>query len=165
MYLQELTIADEVTYKQFFQQGLAEYPQFFRLTIQDDQQEAYPTKDQPDSFTLAAIDGNGQWLGVVSFKTEYDNRENLTHKGLLFRMYVARIAASKGVGSALVEAVINRARNLPAIEQIDLTVVSDNERAIKLYNRFGFVLYGLEPSSIKRGPGQYQDEALMKLML
>jgi RimJ/RimL family protein N-acetyltransferase len=165
MYLQELTITDEIAYKQFFQQGLAEYPQFFRLTILDDKNEAYPTKDQSDSFTLVAKDDDGLWLGVISFKTEYDNRENLTHKGLLFRMYVARIAAGKGVGASLVDAVISRARKLPAIEQIDLTVVSDNERAIELYSRFGFVRYGLEPRSIKRGAGQYQDEAFMKLIL
>jgi len=46
------------------------------------------------------------------------------------------------------------------VELIQLAVVSDNEQARRLYERLGFLEYGLEKKSLKQD-GRYYDEVLM----
>ncbi len=77
-------------------------------------------------------------------------------------MYVRPDARQAGVGRRLVEAVIDFARQ--RVELLQLSVVSDNEPARRLYARLGFVEYGVEKNSLKQG-GRYYDEILMALPL
>ncbi|MEX2943223.1 GNAT family N-acetyltransferase [Serratia fonticola] len=48
----------------------------------------------------------------------------------------------KGVGSALMQAMIDICDNWAAIERIELTVFTDNQGAIALYRKFGFEIEG-----------------------
>lgn len=48
----------------------------------------------------------------------------------------------KGLGSALMQAMIDICDNWVAIQRIELTVFTDNQRAIALYRKFGFVIEG-----------------------
>lgn len=164
-HLIDLTDADRVPYQAFLTIGLRSHTDAFRLSVQDEAGTGFPTRGTADSFTQAAINTNtGDWLGVVSFARDGDTREKLRHKGLLFRMYVSPESAGKGIGRALIQAVIDRARRLPDMEQINLTVVASNERAIGLYTSFGFVPFSREERAIKYN-GQYFDELTMALRL
>ena len=49
--------------------------------------------------------------------------------------------------------------------QIELDVVKDNERAVKLYKSLGFVEYGENRRGFKNKKGEYQSLILMKLNL
>ena len=69
-----------------------------------------------------------------------------------------RGARNAGVGRRLVEAVIDHARR--HVELIQLTVVSGNEPARRLYASLGFVEYGIEKNALKQD-GRYWDEMLM----
>lgn len=51
------------------------------------------------------------------------------------------------------------------IEQIELDVVVENERAQKLYEKFGFEVCGRKKNALKYGDGSYADEYMMVLML
>ena len=62
----------------------------------------------------------------------------------------------------LVEPVIDHARAY--VEVIQLSVISDNQPARRLYGSLGFVEYGLERDSLKQN-GRYYDEILMALDL
>ena len=53
-----------------------------------------------------------------------------------------------GVGTALMEALLAFARK-NGIEQLELEVRSDNDRAIRLYERFGFTRIGTIPAFLK----------------
>ena len=161
----DLTDADIAPYQAFLITGLRDHADSFRLSVADEAGAAFPTKGTADSFTMAAIDAaTGHYLGVVSFARDGDTREKLRHKGLLYRMYVSADSAGKGIGRALIQAVIDRARHLSTVEQINLTVVASNERAIRLYASLGFVSFGREERSIKYN-GQYFDELSMALRL
>ncbi|GAJ97828.1 GNAT family N-acetyltransferase [Geomicrobium sp. JCM 19055] len=46
-------------------------------------------------------------------------------------------------------------------KKISLGVLSSNEQAIKLYERFGFVEEGRKRNEWKRGPNDYADDVLM----
>jgi ribosomal protein S18 acetylase RimI-like enzyme len=59
----------------------------------------------------------------------------------------------------LVEASLAEARR-EAIQQVLLTVVAANLRARRLYERWGFTIYGIEPGAVRTGAGDL-DEVLM----
>lgn len=48
----------------------------------------------------------------------------------------------QGIGSALMSALIDRADNWMNVLRLELTVYVDNERALALYRKFGFVIEG-----------------------
>jgi RimJ/RimL family protein N-acetyltransferase len=99
-------------------------------------------------------------VGTAGFVQREGEKEQ--HKGLLWGMYVRADARNAGIGRRLIEAVIDYARH--HVELIQLSVISDNERARRLYAGLGFVEYGVEKNSLKQR-GRYYDEILMALDL
>lgn len=66
----------------------------------------------------------------------------------------------KGIGKKLMETLIDLADNWLMLKRIDLTVYPDNHAAIKLYEKFGFVVEGtMKYAAIRRG--EYADILLM----
>ena len=114
-----------------------------------------------DSFTLGAYRGS-TLVGMVGFFQE--TREKTRHRGNIWGMYVPSEEQGKGIGGALLTRVIELARLLPGLEQIELAVVSRNRRARGLYAPLGFETYGVEPRAILVD-GEYLDEEDMVLLL
>lgn len=94
---------------------------------------------------LGVFDGQ-QLVGVVGLA--FESREKLRHKCSLFGMYVAPQARRLGQGAALVQAALAGARTRPGIKLVQLTVTHGNLAAQALYERFGFVSFGLEPMAV-----------------
>ena len=69
-----------------------------------------------------------------------------------------------GIGRALTLACLACARKA-GYEQIELEVVSENERAVKLYESVGFVEYGRNPRDFKSDISGYQEVIYMRLEL
>jgi L-phenylalanine/L-methionine N-acetyltransferase len=66
----------------------------------------------------------------------------------------------KGIGRALMDKLVDLADNWLLLKRLELTVFPDNERAIDLYKKFGFVVEGtMKYASIRRGT--YADFLLM----
>lgn len=65
-----------------------------------------------------------------------------------------------GVGTALMQAVIDIADNWLMLVRVELTVFEDNERAIHLYEKFGFEKEGLRRLAVIRN-GKYENEYAM----
>ncbi len=165
MTLHDLTAADATEYKVFFTEALHRHPDCFRISPADEAREPFPTTGAPDSFTLGLRTDAGVLAGLVSFQREGATRERLRHRGMLFRMYVAREFGGQGLGRRLIEEVLKRAEALGDIEHINLTVVATNLTARRLYESFGFAAWGIEPRAIKHPDGQYFDEAQMTKFL
>ncbi|AJQ62431.1 acetyltransferase (plasmid) [Bacillus thuringiensis serovar morrisoni str. 4AA1] len=118
------------------------------------------TKDQ---FTLGCFDDSNKLVGIVNFSRE--NRLKTAHKGNIYGMYVEPQFRGRGLGKALLLALIERAtKECEGLEQIHLTVVSNNKSAKRLYVSLGFEVYGIEPHALKFDE-QYFDEELMILRL
>jgi RimJ/RimL family protein N-acetyltransferase len=81
-----------------------------------------------------------------------------SHKSHLWGMYVRRHARGTGLARLLVDAVVDHAAR--HAELIQLSVVSDNIGAQRLYAAAGFQPYGIEVHSLKVD-GRYLDEILM----
>lgn len=65
-----------------------------------------------------------------------------------------------GIGTALLELLFVKAVAC-GYEQMELEVVSQNKGAIALYEKMGFVEYGIRPHGLKMKDGTYFDEILM----
>ena len=99
-------------------------------------------------------------VGVAGFRRQAGAKQ--AHKGVLWGMYVRPMARGTGAAKSLVRAVLDHARE--RVELVQLTVVSENETAQRLYRSCGFVAYGHEVHSLKQG-GRYYDELLMAIAL
>ena len=69
-----------------------------------------------------------------------------------------------GIGSALLKACIECAQKA-GYEQIELNVVAENERAISMYQKAGFVEFGRNPKGFKSRIAGYQEVIYMRLEL
>jgi ribosomal protein S18 acetylase RimI-like enzyme len=114
-----------------------------------------------DNFTLGAFEGD-ELIGIATFIRETGLKER--HKGRIFGVYVTASWRGKGVGNALIAAVLKRAKEDPSLEQILLAVASGQKAAIQLYRKFGFKVYGTEPKALKV-TSEYIDQEHMVLML
>lgn len=66
----------------------------------------------------------------------------------------------KGIGTALMQAAVDLADKWLNLVRLELDVYSDNEPAIKLYKKFGFVIEGTM-SRYSFRDGQYVDTYMM----
>ena len=66
----------------------------------------------------------------------------------------------QGVGTALMEALLDLADNWLMLKRVELCVFTENERAVKLYQRLGFVIEGTKKFAAARH-GIYADEYMM----
>jgi RimJ/RimL family protein N-acetyltransferase len=133
------------------------YERELKFSLETVAERIKPTKDK---FVLGAFDASGLLVGIVAFVRE--NGFKTAHKGNVYGMSVAPEMRGKGLGKSLLLELIIRARDCEGLEQINLTVVSENDSAKKLYKFVGFEVYGVERNALKFN-GQYFDEDLMVL--
>jgi len=117
---------------------------------------------EPAGFVIGAFEVDGSLVGTAGLFFNAGLKSQ--HKALLWGIFVRPSARHQGLASRLVAAVILAARAIPGLEQINLSVVSTNENAIRLYLAAGFKCYGCEPRAL-RVDGIAHDENLMSLDL
>lgn len=130
----------------------------FPITIEQEARFLQKTHDDKHSIHLLAwkdnrIVGDGSLSGFP---------RRMSHRAEL-GLTVSKAEWNKGVGSLLMEKLIEYARN-NEIEVINLEVRNDNKRAIHLYEKFGFRIIGTLPAYFKIGR-EYVDFILMFLDL
>jgi RimJ/RimL family protein N-acetyltransferase len=161
--IKEILSAEIEQYKMFLATGLQSDEENLLITLKDNSDAPFPTKDKNDSFTLGAYTEN-VLAGVVSFARDGEDREKLRHKGIMFTMYVSKEFRGHGIARELLEELIKRVKTISDIEQINLIVIANNSRAKQFYEKFGFEKFGTEQNSIK-WKGKYFSEEQMVLRL
>ena len=92
----------------------------------------------PETHSLVA-ELDGQVVGMLGLHPETNpRRRHSAH----FGMAVHDDFQGRGVGSALMAAMIDLADNWLGLRRIELTVFTDNAAAIHLYQKFGFAIEG-----------------------
>jgi len=155
--VRRLEIVDSALYRSIRLEALKQNPEAFGSTFELE-------SERPPSWfeaTLSRTDVFGAFLegtlaGMAGFITPESSKR--AHKGVLWAMYVRPAARNSGLGRRLVESVLTHARE--RVEAVQLTVVSENEAARRLYRTLGFIEYGLEKRALKQN-GRYYDEVLM----
>lgn len=111
-----------------------------------------------DSFTFGAFE-DGALIGSVTLFKE--SKLKLKHRANIFAMYVSPEKRKMGVGKQLMSAAIERARMINEIEKIYLTVEATNDGAKKLYQSFGFEIYGRDKNALKIGDEYFDEEHMV----
>jgi len=88
-------------------------------------------------------------------------RSPLDHRGD-FGIFVRREFRGKGIGGELARRTLQKCKG--RFEIVELTGLTSNEIARKLYRNLGFEPIGVRPRAVKRA-GRYFDEELMQLIL
>jgi len=160
--IRPLTKDDAAQWRELRLEALREYPTAFASAyeeaLEQDLSARIPPPDSPSvlfgAFAGGALSGSAGlhvWPGMKQ-----------RHKAELWGMYVAPSLHRRGVGSALLRAVIDHARTRVAVVQ--LTVLRANRAAMALYEQFGFVSFGTEKRAL-RHQGVDHDDELMALDL
>lgn len=97
--------------------------------------------------------------GIESIGTKYKVRHRAE-----FGISVLQEYWGLGLGKALTKACIECARDA-GYAQLELNVVADNERAVKLYQSFGFEEFGRNPRGFNSKVSGYQEVIYMLLQL
>jgi ribosomal protein S18 acetylase RimI-like enzyme len=114
------------------------------------------------SFTYGAFD-KGELVGIITIYQE--NLNKLRHRAHIGAMYISPSKRDLGIGKALMEEVIKKAKSIEGLEQVYLAVVSTNESAKKLYSLLGFEVFGIEKKGLKLENNIYFDVDFMILYL
>jgi RimJ/RimL family protein N-acetyltransferase len=108
--------------------------------------------------TFLVLDDGGRIVGTLGL--------NPTHADGVVALGMSLLAEvrGRGWGPALLQAAIDHARGVQ-IHKIELEVWPDNERAIALYERFGFEVEGVRRDHYRRKDGSLRSAQLMALLL
>ena len=156
--IRPLSFADAAPWRALRLEALRRYPTAFASAyeeaLEQDLSGRIPPPDSPSVLfgafvgsTLSGSAGLHVWPGMKQ-----------RHKSELWGMYVAPSLHRRGVGSALLSAVIEHARSRVAVVQ--LTVLQANNAAKALYSRFGFVSYGIEKRALRHQGIDHDDELM-----
>lgn len=115
------------------------------------------TNTETGTYHLVAVI-DGRVVGMLSIGTNPE-RPRRRHAGSI-GISVREDLHGKGVGAALMRAGIDLADNWLNLTRLELEVYTDNQAAIRLYEKFGFTHEGTLRQHAFRD-GQYVDSAMM----
>jgi RimJ/RimL family protein N-acetyltransferase len=161
-----LTPDDAEAYRAVRVRALTEHPDAFGRAIEEVETLAEITQrlgvrdEGRESFILGAFED--RLVGVTGCSRDRGLKHR--HKALIWGMYVAPEARTRGLGRRLLLEAIARARTWPGLEQLALGVGIHNAPARALYRACGFEVFGVERHALKIG-ARYVDEEHMVLRL
>lgn len=170
-YIRQLTEQDAPAYRDLRLESLREAPFAFSSSYEEEvllPLENFATRLQalgspPESFVLGAFTEANALVGTITFKR--DTRLKARHKSMIYAMYAKASTRGHGVGKALVEEVIRRAKAMEGLEQVNLWVLHTTTSAADFYKKCGFTgQHELIRNDLKIG-GRYADAEYMSLYL
>ncbi|ATA61113.1 GNAT family acetyltransferase [Geobacillus stearothermophilus] len=133
------------------------------VTVTEEQQRQWLQQmaDDPGKLALLA-EHDSEMIGFLDFHN--GNKRRTKHQGS-FGMSVKKDFRGQGVGTALLAALLDWAKENPLIEKVCLEVVAGNKNAIRLYQKFGFVEEGVKKKAVKIDDKTYWDLVMMALFV
>lgn len=128
-----------------------------RYTIEEEQDFIRRHNESEDSLLMVAF-LDDKYIGNCSFERVSASRRNYHRAGIgiaLFQEYTGY-----GYGGIMLEKLLSEIERA-GYEQVELTVVSGNEKACRLYRKLGFAECGRIPGANKYDDGTYADDILM----
>jgi RimJ/RimL family protein N-acetyltransferase len=152
MWIEQLDASHALAYRELMLEAYDRHPQAFTSSVRE--RAVMPLSWWEGRLTskldvvLGAFEA-GTLAGIVGLA--FEPREKARHKAILFGMYVSADFRQHGLGFELVQAAIAEAQRHPALKVIQLTVTAGNDAAFNLYQRCGFIQFGLEPLAVRVG--------------
>ena len=132
-------------------------PEEFDYTAEQEAEILKNKSNDPRSLMILA-EVDGEIVGTSDIHPA-GSRSRIKHRcglGMSVRMDFWRL----GIGSVMMEKLIAFAEKA-GYEQIELEVVSSNRRAVNLYLKYGFMVYGTRPHGLRYADGTYANDYLM----
>lgn len=152
MEIRRLVARDAEAYRALMLEGYAKHPDAFTASVEE--RGPLPitwwTTRIEREFFIGAWQGD-RLTGVAGLIGE--SRPRTRHKASLVGMYVDDEFVRQGIGERLVEAVLDEAAARGGLRVVQLTVSEGNRPARALYERRGFVVFGVEPLAIETRTG------------
>jgi ribosomal protein S18 acetylase RimI-like enzyme len=152
-----LTEADTAAFQAMRLRALKEHPEAFGSSFEAEVGMALEQfakfLSSPDSPWFGAF-RDDQLLGVAGLMRSQGTKTR--HRAMISGMYVVPEGRGLGLGQALVDAVMNRARATNGLEDVSLAVTVGNDAARHIYIKAGFTPYSIDPRYLKVGD-QYFD--------
>lgn len=125
----------------------------FNITVEQEATLFEKTVKNPNAIFLLALVSD-EIVGNMSFLP--NSRERVQHWAEL-GMTILPTYQNIGIGTAMLNTLLDWAKASPGIEKVCLSVRADNERAIHVYQKLGFEKEGLKRKAIKMNDGAYFD--------
>ncbi|HST59189.1 MAG TPA: GNAT family N-acetyltransferase [Longimicrobium sp.] len=167
MTVRRLAPADAEAFRALRLRGLRESPEAFGSTYEEEvDRPLQATVDvlagATGSAVFGALDDDGTLLGIGGVHRE--SKRKAMHRAGIWGMYVVPEARGRGLGRALLAALVDHARGLEGLHRLELGVTTTNTAARGLYVAFGFIPYGVQPDAY-RSDGRSWDTELMTMAL
>ncbi len=151
MEIRRLNEQDVEQYLEIRLQSLQTNPEAFASSYEEEKErpiELYQSRLNPQSpsITVGAVE-DGQLVGIVTLVTE--TKQKLSHRANIVSTYVIPEKRGDKIGRKLIEQAIQYAQRMQGIEQIYLTVASENKAARQLYLSSGFNFFGTDKKALK----------------
>jgi ribosomal protein S18 acetylase RimI-like enzyme len=111
--------------------------------------------DRAENFIVGAFE-QGASVGMVGCYQEVPLKRR--HKAWIWGVFVAPAARGRGIAKSLMQAAIQRAKSIPGVEMLLLTVGVGQPAPRKLYASLGFRSFGIEPRGLKIGNESHDEE-------
>ena len=165
--LRILTPDDAAAWRKIRLEALENDPEAFGASVEahqrltDDEIRSRLALDLCERFVIGAF-ADGELIGTVGFVREPGLKER--HKGRVWGVYLRASHRGMGVGRQMMTLLLEHARKIDGLEQINISVAATQTAAKELYRALGCVLYGCEPRGLKVN-GRYIDEEHLMLRL
>jgi GNAT superfamily N-acetyltransferase len=114
--------------------------------------------DTAENFILGAFEQDAA-VGMVGCYQEVPLKRR--HKAWIWGVFVAPAARGRGIAKSLMQAAIQRAKSIPGLEMLLLTVGVGQPTPRNLYASLGFRSFGIEPRGLKIGNESHDEENMV----
>lgn len=141
--------------------NLLSYPDEITFTVEEEGEYLQNKTDSSNEVEILA-ELDGRIVGTAGIE-RVGKHEKLAHR-CDFGVSIEKAFWGIGIGRALLYACIECAKKA-GYRQMELEVVADNERAVRMYLNAGFVEYGRNPRDFLSRYTGYQEVVYMRLEL
>lgn len=157
--LRRLSPADAAIYRRVRLRALRLEPAAFCSAYQEEVQRprddfAARLAPSPDRWTWGAFIDD-RLVGIITLFREPRRKER--HKASIVALYVERPWRGRGIGAALLSLAEGTAARMHGVRQVRLAVTAANRRALDLYLKNGFAVYGREERALRVGARFYAE--------
>lgn len=157
--IRRLSGADAEAFRAIRLEGLERHPAAFSASLTEESARRLSLfAERLEQNVVLGAEGRNRLIGVAGL--HWSDSEKTRHRGTLWGMYVREEARGTGLARRLVDGILQHARQ--HVEEVDLSVWTDNPAAIALYKAAGFVVTGQDLRALKID-GVYYDHLLMRV--
>ncbi|MBO4901081.1 MAG: GNAT family N-acetyltransferase [Lachnospiraceae bacterium] len=140
---------------------LLTYPDENTFTVEEEEKYLKEKTESDNEIEIIAI-ADGKLVGSAGIES-LGSKDKVKHRAD-FGISIDEAYWGLGIGSALIAGCIECARKA-GYTQLELQAVAENDKALNIYRKAGFVEYGRNPRGYNSRYTGYQEVVLMRLEL